>query len=337
MTEFIAPHFTTPSLVTGLTAAKGDLVAGRSGGGLTSLSVGENDRVLVADSTQASGLRWGTAATQTHASSHLHGGSDELNADRLALTYSPLHYTPSTQPVEVDDAAQLTAHLAGIDAVLADAHSPAFLTLTDTPSAFTGAANALLAVNTGASAVEFTGQHVGTVAASVGTALGAGSSCAGENAAALGPGAVANVASTVALCGPPVLRKAAGVSSGDEHSALAGSTAVYATRIIDLTATGTYTINVPSAATFVPREIVVHQTTAGTVDATLAFGTTGDNTRYGNISHGASASLGSNRILTALPSLDSPVGGVLQARVTTADDSAGACRVFFVGILVENE
>lgn len=55
-----------------------------------------------------------------HASTHIEGGSDEINGDRLAIDFSPTNYTPDIGPAQVDAANQLTAHLAGINTVLAD-------------------------------------------------------------------------------------------------------------------------------------------------------------------------------------------------------------------------
>ena len=55
-------NFTNPSQVTGLTSAKGDIITGDASGGLTSKSIGANDTVLTADSTQPGGIKWATAS-----------------------------------------------------------------------------------------------------------------------------------------------------------------------------------------------------------------------------------------------------------------------------------
>ena len=54
-----------------------------------------------------------------HASTHIHGAADPIDADQLSITWTPANYTPTTSPTEVSNTAHLTAHLAGIDAALA--------------------------------------------------------------------------------------------------------------------------------------------------------------------------------------------------------------------------
>lgn len=84
----------------------------------------------------------------THASTHITGGGDEIDGDKLDIDWNPSNYTPTTDPSEVDSVDNLTAHLAGIDDALvvevgggletityvdstqADAGSGATLTLT---------------------------------------------------------------------------------------------------------------------------------------------------------------------------------------------------------------
>ncbi len=59
----------------------------------------------------------GGGAPDPHAFTHISGGSDEIDGDRLDVDYSPTNYTPIvTAPATALD--QLTAHLAGIDAAL---------------------------------------------------------------------------------------------------------------------------------------------------------------------------------------------------------------------------
>lgn len=58
-------------------------------------------------------------ATPTiHGPTHIQGGTDEIDGDQLDIDYTPTNYTPDTGPAEVDDPAQLTSHLAGIDNAL---------------------------------------------------------------------------------------------------------------------------------------------------------------------------------------------------------------------------
>lgn len=58
-------------------------------------------------------------ASTTHASTHVSGGSDEIDGDILDIDWDPTNYTPLVSPVEVTSLDHLTAHLAGIDAELA--------------------------------------------------------------------------------------------------------------------------------------------------------------------------------------------------------------------------
>lgn len=53
-----------------------------------------------------------------HASSHIQGTGDEIDGDKLDIDFTPTNYAPSTDPAEVDDLDQLSAHLKGIDVLL---------------------------------------------------------------------------------------------------------------------------------------------------------------------------------------------------------------------------
>ena len=69
-----------------------------------------------------------------HAATHISGGSDEIDGDKLDIDWNPTNYTPSTSPSEADSVDDLTAHLAGIDDALASVGSTTWTGLTDTPS-----------------------------------------------------------------------------------------------------------------------------------------------------------------------------------------------------------
>jgi hypothetical protein len=49
----------------------------------------------------------------------IRGGNAEIDGDKIDIDYTPSNYTPSTTPPEVDNADELTAHLAGIDQAIA--------------------------------------------------------------------------------------------------------------------------------------------------------------------------------------------------------------------------
>jgi hypothetical protein len=50
-----------------------------------------------------------------HKARHILGGGDEIDGDKLGITWNPTNYTPSVTPPEVTSVDELTAHLAGID------------------------------------------------------------------------------------------------------------------------------------------------------------------------------------------------------------------------------
>lgn len=55
------------------------------------------------------------AAPVNHASAHVRGGSDEVDADALHISFVPDHYSPDSSIVEASDITELAAHLKGID------------------------------------------------------------------------------------------------------------------------------------------------------------------------------------------------------------------------------
>lgn len=62
-------------------------------------------------------------AAGAHASSHIHAGSDEIDGDKLDIDFTPDYYTPATVAGVADNVDDLSAHLQGIDTVLANSHS----------------------------------------------------------------------------------------------------------------------------------------------------------------------------------------------------------------------
>ncbi len=74
-----------------------------------------------------------------HASTHVSGGSDQIDGDVLDITFVPSNYTRLTSPGEVTAVVELTAHLAGINAELAtfalSAHTHTLVDITDSGTA----------------------------------------------------------------------------------------------------------------------------------------------------------------------------------------------------------
>jgi microcystin-dependent protein len=54
----------------------------------------------------------------THGSSHVRGGSDIIDGDRVTIDYVPSYYTRNAAASGAGDVTDLTAHLAGIDMIL---------------------------------------------------------------------------------------------------------------------------------------------------------------------------------------------------------------------------
>jgi hypothetical protein len=59
-----------------------------------------------------------------HAGTHLTGGADEINGDRLDIDWNPVHYTPEITPVS-GNVNHLAGHLAGIDTKFGQSATPA--------------------------------------------------------------------------------------------------------------------------------------------------------------------------------------------------------------------
>jgi hypothetical protein len=57
----------------------------------------------------------GVAVAGPHAITHIEGGTDQIDGDKLNIDYSPICYSPDISPPEVTSTKELTAHLAGID------------------------------------------------------------------------------------------------------------------------------------------------------------------------------------------------------------------------------
>lgn len=72
----------------------------------------------------------GGGTPDPHASTHISGGSDQIDGDRLDIDYSPTNYTPSTLPPQVTSIEELTAHLAGIDAAIAGTSTDELIKIT---------------------------------------------------------------------------------------------------------------------------------------------------------------------------------------------------------------
>ena len=77
--------------------------------------------IYYADGTSTQWVEIGEAAqivVPGHASTHIRGGSDIIDGDRLTVDYVPTNYTRNSAASGAGDVSDLTAHLAGIDMFL---------------------------------------------------------------------------------------------------------------------------------------------------------------------------------------------------------------------------
>lgn len=171
-------------------AAKGDLIAGSNTNQGGIVTVGTDGYILMADAASTYGVKWADPVTEgidtyldsitfnsiadidfnlsgsspdllaqdfSHAAAHLTGGVDEIDGDQLDIDWNPTNYAPSVSPTQATSVDNLTAHLYGIDQVLAGgtAHLHNFTDLDDTPSSYSGYSNYLVKVNSGETELEF--------------------------------------------------------------------------------------------------------------------------------------------------------------------------------------
>jgi len=59
-----------------------------------------------------------SASPASHATTHILGGGDELDGDKLDIDWSPAYYTPATNATTADNLDHLTSHLKGIDTAI---------------------------------------------------------------------------------------------------------------------------------------------------------------------------------------------------------------------------
>ena len=57
-----------------------------------------------------------------HYESHIRGGDDQIDGDKINIAWRPINYQPDTQPNQVNSQDHLTAHLKGIDNEMANIH-----------------------------------------------------------------------------------------------------------------------------------------------------------------------------------------------------------------------
>jgi len=66
----------------------------------------------------------GSFTPSAHAASHIGGGSDAIDGDKVSITWTGMaNYSADASPAEADSVDDLTAHLKGIDTALASAGS----------------------------------------------------------------------------------------------------------------------------------------------------------------------------------------------------------------------
>jgi len=151
-----------------------------------------------------------------------------------------------------------------------------------------------------------------------GTAVGADAYTGANNAVAVGNGASTSVERGLNIAALPVVTDAVAVEA-DCHWKKNAASVVIMSAPIDLTATTTHTITMPSGVTFYPDEVGVIVTTADTVTGqpTVRFGATGAETRY--LAATATAGLTAVRTRERFTTLASDEGSTtLAAEITIA-------------------
>lgn len=168
-----------------------------SAGIASQLSVGNVIEITYIENVGIAGL-----ATNSHATTHESGGSDEITGSNLELTYASTNYTPTSNT--------LGGHVEGINTVLGNIVENPF-ELQDIVS-FTGASDLLLSwANdyvrcTSASAVNVTVQPVATIAHTPKTVITIRQAAAGQVTLVAGAGVTLNV------------RAAEGLKTAEQHA-----------------------------------------------------------------------------------------------------------------------
>ena len=114
--SFVSSHNGLTDLQGGIAAERYHTTAAQNtglvGAGDTALHYHSADRARAVHTGQQTRS---TISDFAHASTHPRAGADELDGDTLDIDFTPVNYTPTTDPSEVTHVDELTAHLAGID------------------------------------------------------------------------------------------------------------------------------------------------------------------------------------------------------------------------------
>jgi hypothetical protein len=174
-------------------------------------------------------------------------------------------------------------------------------------------------------------------------AIGAGAVASAAGASAIGDGAVARIQKTVNLSGPVINRKDNGEAAGLEFETYAGASVVLMTKEIDFKVVADHFIYLPSSCAFFCNEIGVICTAASSVNGQpyIRLGWTGTPNGYADVQRTdyMNAVRSRERLVSVSPDGNGYDGKTsLQVSITQAA-SASSCkgRVYFVGLLVENE
>jgi hypothetical protein len=95
--------------------AQGDILY-YSGTAWVVLPAGTSGQLLQTNGAAAN-PSWVTHTAPAHASTHISGGSDEIDGDRLDIDFVPTYYVRDPSPPQVTLAVELTSHLKGLDNV----------------------------------------------------------------------------------------------------------------------------------------------------------------------------------------------------------------------------
>lgn len=238
--------------------AKGDLAAGTGANTAAKLTVGSNNLALVADSAEATGLKWAAPTPAAHAASHETGGSDAI--DTIEFSNTGLRIKDSVGDHEV------------IIAIGDDQNADRTLTLVmnDANRQVSLGGNLTVAANTSITSAAATVLDDTSVADMVTTLGGASSTGSGGLARATSPTfvtpALGTVASgNVAACAGMPYTLSVGATSYNPND---GVTNYFGNRYNSPTSTADVTrVYVPRAGTIKRADILGFAGTAGSNEA----------------------------------------------------------------------
>lgn len=169
-----------------------------------------------------------------------------------------------------------------------------------------------------------------------GIAMGNTAIASGTNSVAIGTNVNNAVADSHSIVGGSLIRNTSQGTQGTAQRFWAGQTSIYATQVMDLTTSASFDIITPVGASFFPLMVRIEQIVGGSADATIDLGDAlNNNTYHPSIAFGNN-SAGLMETYSGLTTENAPSSRTLLVAITGVA-SAGTCRVYWHGMLVQNE